>query len=94
VIELTKLTPHQRLASIPGRIPAAADAVKDVLERYAWFLQMTALPTKDLERRFSDKQKRIEMFKNATEYGDSMFRLLKSIDASQPELRLFRTVVI
>ena len=70
------------------------EAVADVLNRYAWFLQMTGLPTADLEKNFSDKQKRTEMFKHANEYGDSMFRLLQAIDSFEPKLRLLRNLVI
>jgi predicted nucleotidyltransferase len=92
VLEMTKLTPRQRLQSITSRIPEATAAVNDVLNQYAWFLEMTGLPTSDLEAHFSDKQQRTEMFRKANEYGDSMFRLLQTIDQTGPTL--LRTLVI
>lgn len=94
VLELMKLTPRQRIESVCERTPAASDAARDVLERYSWFLEMTGLPTPELEANFSDKQKRTEMFQRANEYGDSMFRLLQAIDSTDSRLRLLRSLVI
>jgi hypothetical protein len=94
VIAITKLTPRQRLESVAERVPSAKGPVNEVLEKYEWFLQMTGLPTEQLEEHFSDRVKRTEMFKKANDYGDTMFRLLQSIDDSDPNLRLLRTLVI
>ena len=94
IIDVTRLTPLQRLQSIPERIPSAAGPVREILDRYDWFLTMTGLPTPELEGHFSDKQKRTEMFQRANEYGDSMFKLLQAIDATDTQLRLLRNVVI
>jgi len=94
VLELTKLTPRERLQSIPVRVPDAEDAVREALERYGWFLEMTGLKTDEIEERFSDKQKRTEMFQQANAYGDAMFQLLHIIDATDPRRRLLRTLVI
>lgn len=94
VVELTKMTPRERLDSIPTRIPRAKPAVEKVLGGYAWFLEMTGLTTGELEGHFADKSKRTEMFQRANDYGDSMFALLQAIDQSAPQLKLLRTVVI
>lgn len=94
VVELTKLTPMQRLEAIPSRVPSAKEAVREVLERYAAFLELTGLPTAEIEDHFSDKQKRTEMSRQANEYGDSMFKLLQVIDETNPRLRLLRNLVI
>jgi predicted nucleotidyltransferase len=93
VLQLTQLTPRQRLQSITSRVPKAADAVNEVIERYNWFLEMTGLPTDELEGQFSDKLKRTEMFHKATEYGDSMYQLLLTIDATGSR-GLLRNLVI
>ncbi len=77
-----------------GRVPSAKPTVDEVLDRYGWFLEMTGLPTEELEGHFSDKAKRTEMFKQANEYGDSMFHLLQLIDNSDARLRLLRTLVV
>jgi hypothetical protein len=94
VIEITRLTPRERLQTAATRVPGAESIVTEILERYTWFLQMTGLPTNDLEEHFSDKEKRTDMFKQANEYGDSMFRLLQKVDESAPRFRLMRTLVI
>lgn len=97
VIEQTCLTPHDRLETIPGRVPGATQAVNEVLERYAWFLEKTGLPTEKLQDHFSDKQKRTEMFEVANAYGDSMFKLLQILDtarASGTKPGLLRYLVI
>jgi predicted nucleotidyltransferase len=94
VLEMTKLTPQQRLLSISTRVPAAAEAVREVLDQYARFLEMTGLPTADLESHFADGAKRRDMFHRATGYGDSMYNLVRVIDEADPELRLLRTLVI
>jgi predicted nucleotidyltransferase len=97
VLELTKLTPRERLESISERVPDSQECVDDVLARYATFLELTGLRTEDLEERFSDKEKRTEMFQAANAYGDSMFRLLQVIDSTgktDARRRLLRTLVI
>ena len=94
VLKLTKLTPRQRLQDVAERVHYAKPAVEEVLKKYAWFLEMTGLPTNELEEHFSDNQKRTEMFQNANDYGDSMFNLFKAIDEHAPELRLLRFLVL
>jgi predicted nucleotidyltransferase len=94
VVALAKMTPRQRLESISIRVPAARSAVADVLGRYNWFLEMTGLSVGELEDRFSDKQKRTEMFREANEYGDAMYRLLQALDAANKRMKLLRYLVI
>ncbi len=94
VFELTALTPRQRLESVPARVSGTDDLIADLLGRYSWFLEMTALSTEDLEARITEKESGEEMFRNATAYGDAMFKLLMKIDEAAPDLRLIRTLVI
>ena len=94
VVAMTQLTPRERLLSIPSRLSEVKSEVDEVLERYTWFLEMTGLTTADLEAQFADKQQRTEMFRQANEYGDAMFRLLNKIDATDNRLRLVRNLVI
>lgn len=94
VIELTRLTPRARLLSVADRIPAVRPAIEDVLERYSWFLEKTGLSQENLEAHFADKQRRVEMFERANQYGDAMFALLQAIDAQSQRHRLLRTLVI
>jgi hypothetical protein len=96
ILKLTELTPRERLGIVTTSLPELAPAVERVLDDYAWFLEMTGLRTEGLEEHFSDKQKRIDMFARANEYGDAMFALLKAIDeaAEDDKVRMLRYLVI
>jgi len=94
VFEQTCLTPRERLETIPSRVPAANKAIQNVLDKYAWFLEKTALPPDELLGHFSDKTKRTDMFKMANDYGDSMFELLKTLDVGEGNRGLLRHLVI
>lgn len=89
VIEQTRLTPRERLETIPTRVPEAEKAVQEVLDRYVFFLENTGLPTDELEGHFSDKTRRTEMFRVAKEYGDSMFSLMQALDNSHEDIGKF-----
>jgi predicted nucleotidyltransferase len=94
IVEMVRLTPRERLGRAAEAHPAIRAIVDDVLARYEWFLEMTGLPTQELEAHFSDSAKRTEMFGKANEYGAEMFRLIAKIDELEPERRLLRTLVI
>jgi len=91
---IIEMTPRERLLSIVECIPETTEAVDEVLSRYTWFLQMTGLTIQDLEDHFSDKQRRIELFQRANEYGDAMFSLLHTIDSENQCNNLLRYLVI
>jgi len=94
VVDITRMPPRNRLLLVKDRVPSAVQAVEDVLAEYAWFLEMTALTTEELEAHFDDKQKRCEMFDRANRYGDLVFELLRQIDQGNPQRRLVRMIVI
>jgi hypothetical protein len=54
--------------------------VRNILDEYAWFLEMTGLPTDELQSKFRDKDGRTKMFQKANEYGNLMFNLLLKLD--------------
>ena len=94
VFRLTKLTPRERLASVKDQLPSVASEVDAVLEKYSWFLEKTGLSTPELRSHFADKERRIEMFSRAREYGDAVFALLQRIDQSNEDLKLLRFLVV
>jgi hypothetical protein len=94
VLQLTRLTPRERLETVKTRIPGTRVLIEDLLARYSGFLELTALPTADLQARIIDKEMGPKLFHGATEYGDVMFKLLQMIDGTAPQLRLIRTLVI
>ena len=92
VIRFTTLTPRERILAVLDRVPDAQEIVKDLQEKYGWFLEMMGLPTEQLERNFGDKKQVPQMFQRAVEYGDAMYRLLQVVDQQRPGL--LRTLVI
>jgi predicted nucleotidyltransferase len=95
VIGLVNLTPRERIQDILSRIPQAENEVQDILERYAWFLEMTALSTEELHKLFYEEKTRTEMFQLANDYGNSMFKLiLKLDDLTEGNNGLMRYLVI
>lgn len=87
VAKLCALTPIQRMTAVTERIPAAKSAVEQTADLYGWFLRQTALSTEQLEEHFEDKDNRIEAFRRAQEFGDTIFEILKVIDADHESLR-------
>jgi len=94
VVEVTRLTPRERLLSVAERVPSAGELVSSILERYSWFLEMTGKPTVELEAHFVDKNDLNDMFIRANDYGDLMFKLLQHLDQAGRQERLLRTLVI
>jgi predicted nucleotidyltransferase len=91
VVRLVGLTPRERLEYVSIHFPAAKPLIREIQDKYCWFLQMTGLPTEALEAHFSDKVKRQRIFDRANNYGDSMFRLLQFVDKRS---HVFRYLVI
>lgn len=94
IIEIAHKPPRDRLIDVGDRIPNVKAAIADLLEQYDWFLEQTGLSTADLEEKFSDEPKRADMFIRAKIYGDSMYRLISAIDATDSRLRLVRNLAI
>lgn len=94
VVDMVRLTPQERLAFVADRVPGAKTAATEVLRRYAAFLELTGMPTPELESRFSDKERRTDMFKTADEYGGAMYELIQAVDAAGEHPSLLRHLVI
>lgn len=89
-------TPRERLELVADRVSEARSCVQAILDGYAAFLQMTELPTEDLQRLFRDKTKRAELFSAARAYGDEFFGLLATLDRlpTSQQGRILRTLVV
>jgi hypothetical protein len=94
IVELTTRTPQERLKQVASNAPSAARVIGDIQDEYGWFLEMTGLPTLELEDHFADRAKRKHMFERANAYGHLMFNLLRAVDEAVPEARLLRYLVI
>jgi hypothetical protein len=96
VQEIIGLTPHQRLVFIAERHQTCIPDVQRLITGYATFLELTEMTVPELEEHFSDKDRRADLFREATTYGDAFFELLRSLDEIQPteQRRLLRTLVV
>jgi predicted nucleotidyltransferase len=81
VVELTGLTPRERLQTVQQRFKEAEGPVDEILVRYEWFLDKTALTKEQLHDEMRNMENRTAMFQRAEEYGRCFFELLKVLDA-------------
>jgi predicted nucleotidyltransferase len=82
LLELTKLTPSQRLDVALERMPSLRQPMDKLRGEYSWFLNLTGQDADSLHARFEDKESRTAMFTRADKYGTLMYDLLRSIDRS------------
>ena len=87
VERICALTPMERIAEVAERVPGAHPSANRALELYCWFLERTALSTEDLEAYSSSKDNKHEAFDYAQRFGDTIFDILRAIDADHPSLR-------
>ncbi len=80
VIEITSLTPRERLQYITKHVKETISPVQKIFDEYCWFLEKTGLPVEELEDHFRDSENLKKMFERANLYGDLMFDLIKVLD--------------
>lgn len=93
---LVLMTPNERLRLATEHMPHLIPLVKQVRDRYAWFLEQTALPTEALQSKFMEDEERRRMFQAADSYGRLMFDLITAIDnsLSSADIEYMRLLVI
>jgi len=95
IYRLVNLTPVGRLNEIRSNIPELSNFIDEITNEYSEFIEMTGLSTKELERKFEEKEDRDILFEKAKIYGDSMYNLLQEIDKkNNSEISLIRMLVI
>lgn len=82
IVNLVSTTPQERLMAVANNIPSTAGLVDALLADYEWFLEQTALPTRDLQALFAEPASKQAMFGRADAYGKKLYELLVAIDAS------------
>lgn len=80
IYKLTCMTPMERLEMTATLVTACEDILIDLQDQYSWFLNLTGLPTEDLQNAFRDKEFVRDAFDKSRKYGDSMFELMQLID--------------
>lgn len=95
LIELINMTPRERLQRTAEHIKDSKDIIVDLLNQYSWFLEKTGLSQEHLHKEFEDKGNTEQLFEKASQYGDSMFKLLQLIDEkNNSKAGLIRHLVI
>jgi hypothetical protein len=93
--QLARLTPQERLDQAEKDLPRLNVPLRELRAEYAWFLEMTGLPTDELHSHFSNRDSRSALFRRANRYGDLMFSVLTAIDGENPsDSGLLRALVI
>lgn len=89
---MTAMTPTQRLEQLPlGESVQAGPHISRLLELYERFLDRTNKPETELLELFLDANKGASLRGEASEFGDSMFELLRAIGSENP---LYRMLVV
>lgn len=94
VLDLIRMTPRERLQTIPRNMKGIENEVDAVLKAYMAFLRKTELSTNDLRMALMDERLGPRLNNAANRYGDTMFQLLRLIDTRDPKLKLMRNMVI
>jgi hypothetical protein len=87
VADLCDLSPLDRLAQIAEKKPKAKAAIRDAIELYSSFLEITAKSLDEISLYFEKEETREIAFKQATLFGDRMFDVLTKIDMNQTRIR-------
>lgn len=77
LVSICKASPIDRLLMLSFRQPSVVTHVKSALMLYHWFLEKTDLPKDELESYFSERNNVTEAFKNASKFGDEMFKVVE-----------------
>jgi predicted nucleotidyltransferase len=93
VVQMTKLTPTERLEWLLGRkeLSKAHDAIKKLLAQYEEFLETTNVPEKELINKFLDKDTGGEYMRHANSFGQYVFEALTIIGNGN---RLHRLLIV
>jgi len=90
VIELCRMTPHERFGRLQEHGDAVAGLVAELYERYEAFLHCVQRPDEELQAEFSHPEQRRARLEEAAGYGDAIFRLLTHV---VPEGRMRQLVI-
>ena len=76
ILELTKLSPLERLMRAIGNVNALSPLKREILRDYQWFLESTALTTEELHSNFETAEARTEFFRRADIFGERVYDIL------------------
>jgi hypothetical protein len=79
VVQLVKLSPFERLQDTAARRSNLQPEFQTIAREYEWFLATTNVSGEELLRSFGEKGSIDDAFRRAEAFGDSMFRLVRTI---------------
>ena len=91
VHEMVKLTPSNRFRMLPELCDVPQSVINSTLAKYHWFLGVTNVSEESLFEFFSEDNNRIEAFKKANEFSDTLFEIMSIIDKKRD---IFRYLVV
>lgn len=77
--DILSRTPRGRLDVVHENVPESREALEEMSELYDHFLEMTALPTSEIEAIFSDDTRRKRERIRARRYGDLMYQVIDAV---------------
>ncbi len=86
-LAVARQTPQERLLQVKELVPSASRAVDEILDEYGWFMEMTGLPTSELEANFIERESKRKMFERADRFSDLMFELIQCVDGESRNSR-------
>lgn len=80
ILEICQMTPIERLTSLKDDNHKLSGLIQDALNSYQWFIDRTQIPSEDMLKWISDKQKRDEAFDKSRFFANQLFEILESVD--------------
>jgi len=87
VMEMTKLSPLERLIEMKHFNQSLTKSIEQASDQYSWFIELTGMSKEELETYFMDKPNRIEAFRKADEFGQSIFDVVHDTATKNGYLR-------
>lgn len=92
-LEMISQTPTERIENMlkVKQIGRAHDDMRKLLEQYNAFLANSDAPESDLIQTFSQKEEAEKYYKDATAFGDTIFRIMRAVGQNS---KLYRLTVV
>lgn len=85
--ELVRMPPLERLRESASGIPDGESSLRQLLDDYSWFLEVTDRPKEELLQWITDRSARDQAFERARTFGHEMYNLLFKISQDGDLLR-------
>lgn len=87
IVEMSKLSPRERLAVLASKNSEYENRVKDMFAEYSWFLEQTARNQGDIFAHFENDENAKRAFDRARTFGDLVYELVNEIGKNTERMR-------